>query len=110
MVYDGNRSRDRSAFTTQIGTEDNCDAEAGSARAGTGGSGYRDGDTGKAVSAFGRGETIVPESSDETAANPGRLPTPKPDFWTPELLPPGEQPDWTMQPGEQQTDVGSLLA
>ena len=40
----------------------------------------------------------------------GRLPTPEPNCWTPDLPPPGEQPDWTMQPGEPQKDIGSLSA
>ena len=50
MVYDGNESIVGSVFTTWSGTGDNCDVGAGSGRAGTGGAGYRDGETGRAVS------------------------------------------------------------
>ena len=124
MVYDGNRSRVWSAFPTRIGTEDNCDIVTGSARAVTGCSRYRDGDTGRAVSESGRGEIIigngetcnslssksVPGSSDETAANPGAAARSRTEPLDPGASSAGEQPDWTMQPGEAQMDVGGLSA
>ena len=113
MVYRGNRSRVGSAFPTRIGTGE-------SARAGTGGSRYWDGDTGRAASESGSGEIIVgngetcnssssksvPGPSDETARTPGQLPAPDPNLWTPESPPPGKQADWTMQPRKLQMNVG----
>ena len=69
MVYDRNRSIVGSSFTTQSRTGGNCDVGAGSGRGGTGGAGYRDGDTGRASS--GSSSKSVPESSDKIAANSG---------------------------------------
>ena len=76
MVYDGNRSIDGTAFTTQSGTGDNCDVGQGQPEQAPGAP-----DTGTEIPErqcreSRRGETcnslnskLVPESSDQTAAN-----------------------------------------
>ena len=89
--------------------------ETGSAEAGSGGAGYRDGDTGREPSDSGRGESI--RGNGETWFSSRNHPTRQPRSleWrhapvqkpgTLELPPPGVQPNWMMESVEPQRDLG----